>query len=244
MEKLLERITGLIAATTIFIIVVSASHEFGYFLRLGRFFQTFATASDYFTNALLWIPIGIITAIGWWNYGFLWTEPPRPNRKDWKTWIVPTLILGPAIGTFVFTSGGFTAFYLFALVYLWFLFFDRWVPGASPDVPLSIEVRSLFKFAVPLCLAFMTLGYSTATSDVISTSDPYIFRLKDTSNAELRIPLRNFERGILTRDVINDRIEFVPWDNIKAIAKPESSGSPPLSCRWFGISCGTLPIIP
>lgn len=247
MEKLLERITSVIAAMSALIVALSVSHEFGYFSYIGRFFQAFVTASDYFTNAILWMPVAIITIVGWQNWKFLWLDPPRATFNNWTSWILPTLLLGVPILLFLFVSEGGAYGYLAALVYLWFLFFDRFAPGAGLASEVSIELRSLVKIGFPVCAALFTLGYEHARSDlnVRANREPYLIRLKDQPLVSLRIPLRNFDKGVLLSDPTNHRIEFTKWDKIDSISKPlDTSAKAPLSCPLFGILCGANGAIP
>lgn len=247
MERILERITGLLAAGSALVIMFSVSHELGYFTYIGSyFFQAFVTASDYFTNAILWLPIAIISIATWRNYKFLWNETPKVTPGEWRSWIVPALLLGGPILMLIFMSEGVTAFYCVGLIYLWFLFFDYIIPKADPNSVLSVDLRELFKIVTPVCAALFTLGYDHASGDLnIHAKSPYIVHLKDSQDALLRIPLRSFDKGVLFNDPVNGRIEFMRWEKIDSLVKPrELREREPISCILASIRCRTISLTP
>ena len=45
---------------TVVMLVMSVSHEYGYFWSIGRPFQTFLTTTDYLTNGVLGSPLALI----------------------------------------------------------------------------------------------------------------------------------------------------------------------------------------
>ena len=54
-----------------------------------------------------------------------------------------------------------------------------------------------------------------------------------------RIILRTFDKGILVRDVVENRIELLKWDDIAKIYRfAPAPRDVPLSCSWFGVNCG------
>lgn len=240
MERILERITGLLAAGSALVITLSVSHELGYFTYIGSyFFQAFVTASDYFTNAILWMPIAVISIASWRNYNFLWNETPKIIRGEWKSWIVPALLVGGPILMFIFMQEGITTLYCVSAVYLWFLFFDYFFPKTNQGPALSSDLRELFKIVTPVCAALFTLGYDHASGDLnLKAKSPYIIRLKDSEDALLRVPLRSFDKGVLFNDPIKGRIEFVRWEKIDSIVKPmDLREREPISCLLFSLRC-------
>jgi hypothetical protein len=239
MEKILERITAVIAALTVVIIAVSVSHEFGYFAYIGgSFLQTFVSASDYFTNAILWLPVAAITIVGWWSWPSLLSDPPKPNIRDWKSWIVPVVLVGLPVASFFVLREGYPIFYLLMVEYLWLLSFEKFVPQGKPEIPYSIEARTLLKLSGAVSAAMFTLGYINADSDFSSANNSiYIVHTKDAGDLN-RILLRNFEKGILVRDPTKDRIDVILWGGIRSLEKtvsPKSKQS--LVCGWFKILC-------
>ena len=239
-EKSLEKMTGLLAALSALIITLSVSHEYGYFTYMGSFFQTFVTATDYFTNAIMWMPLAIVTALGWQNWSFLWKDIPKIEKGNWKSWILPSIILGVPILAFIFLSEAIPYFYLGAAVYLWFLSFDRFAPKLNNESQLALEIRNLVKIGVPICAALFNVGYERAKTDLTSKSSSitYILKVKDTQDVTLRVPLRTFDKGILVNNPLSHRVDFLKWDQIETIEKLTDVGSrDPLSCRWMNVLC-------
>jgi hypothetical protein len=243
MEKLLERMTGLVAAITLLVVALSVCHEFGYFWRIGGgFFQTFLTASDYFTNSVVWVPPAIFTVIGWWNWGSLVKDPTVPTLRQWKTWIVPALITALPIMSMIIFREPLPVLWLIAFVYYWALLFEIFVPVASPTIAYAYELRQFVKLAGPVCAGMVTLGYIDASNNLSGASDPYMLQIAGSKATILRYPVRNFDKGMLVRDPIEQRLEFLKWDDIESIKHSVSmNNSEPASCRWFGFgfSCGS-----
>ncbi len=242
LQSIIEKITALLAAFTVLIVALSVSHELGYFAYIGgRFFQTFLTATDYFTNAILWLPVAALTAIGWINYDWIWKQTPVPKKKEWRSWILPTIIIGIPVLCFVFLPEGPPTFYFMLFLYLWVLFSNRFISVENAEIALYVELLKLVKIGIPVCVALFTLGYISAKSDLNSFSGAYVIRLTNQGEPILRIPLRNFDKGLLARDAITNRIEFIRWDAIRSVSKPsELDSGMALGCRWFGIWCKAI----
>jgi hypothetical protein len=245
MDTILDKITGLVAAFTVFLVALSVSHEFGYFVHLGvPFFQTFVSATDYLTNAILWAPVGVISAIAWYNLGWLWNSPPLPTKGDWRSWRAPAVIIGLPLLIFIFAPDGIPLLYFSPVLYLWVILFDKFMPGANPKTRLAGELRSLLKIVVPICVAAFIIGYDRAGGDLSLKSGPYLLQIKGHDHVSLRIPLRNFDKGILVKDSNSNRIEFMKWDQVESVSKPISGQSRSLGCYLFGFLCPEQPPFP
>ncbi|WP_137043104.1 hypothetical protein [Pseudolabrys sp. FHR47] len=234
----LEKAATFITVSTVLIIALSSGHELGYFYRLGgNFFQTFITASDYFANAALWAPFALITIISWWHWKWVWEAPPSVPTRDWRTWVLPALIVIPPILVFIFGVESLKLLYLIAFVYLWLVVFEKILPLQGVN-GFPAEIRLLLRGSGPAFAALFYLGYISASGDMIVSKEPYILKLKDAHDSILRVPLRNFDKGVLFRDPVNNRIEFIPRENIESLGKMSfAERGTPLSCRWFAINC-------
>jgi len=129
--------------------------------------------------------------------------------------------------------------YLFIVIYFWVLLFERFVPQGKPEIPFSIELRKLLKLGGVACAAMFTLGYINASGDLKRTGDTSIYVIHTKSAGDLkRIPLRNFEKGMLVHEPINNRVEVVLWTDVKSVEKPVTPNSnQSLVCRWFKVLC-------
>jgi hypothetical protein len=56
MKAFLDNFAAILGAVTVSLLLLSVTHEYGYFWIVGSRFQTFLTTSDYFSNAILWLP--------------------------------------------------------------------------------------------------------------------------------------------------------------------------------------------
>ncbi len=57
MKALLDNFAAVLGSATIGLLLLSITHEYGYFWVVGSKFQTFLTTTDYFSNAILWVPL-------------------------------------------------------------------------------------------------------------------------------------------------------------------------------------------
>jgi hypothetical protein len=59
-KAFLDNFTAGLGAATVVLLLMSITHEYGYFWAVGRHFQTFLSTSDYFSNAVLWLPAMVV----------------------------------------------------------------------------------------------------------------------------------------------------------------------------------------
>ena len=56
---------GFIAGVTFVLICVTAAHEWGYFLSIGRHFQAMMQPSDYLVSSIYWLPpLAVVLVLG------------------------------------------------------------------------------------------------------------------------------------------------------------------------------------
>jgi len=77
MKAFLDHFAAVLGAVTVALLLMSVSHEYGYFWAVGRHFQTFLATSDYFSNAVLWLPAMMLAL-----YGFLDWDVLLGKRHD------------------------------------------------------------------------------------------------------------------------------------------------------------------
>ena len=61
---------------------------------------------------------------------------------------------------------------------------------------------------------------------------------------QLRIFLRNFDKGVLVRSAVNDNLEFYKWDSIVFVTRHAPENSKKLICNLFGVWCPMKPESP
>lgn len=209
---------------------------------VGSNFQTFVTPSDYFANAILWLPITLILIYIWINWQEL-KAPPLPNRTSWKSWIFPSvvLVLIPLLW-FFFGTMIFPHPILLSGIYLWAILLRYIFPVNDSDTAaLFATLRRIVQFAIPIAAATFVFGFIDGNNDLRSYRNPYIFHMKDDNQDELRIVLRNFDKGVLVRDPVKGRVEFIRWENVISIGRiAVATQNVPLSCYWLGLGCGEV----
>jgi hypothetical protein len=235
MHDFLDRATALIAVSTVGLLIFSVFHEWGYFWVVGSSFQSFLSSTDYFANAILWLPIA---AIGVWasvNFKLFQSGP-----NDWRTFsgivYLATAIIFPLI-VFFYTPYFLapTTFFL-SFITFWILFFDRIV--RKKENPLFEQIRLAAKYTGPICVGMFAYGMLQGGDDLARYDDPYLIEMKDNRGQLPRIVLRNFDKGILVRDAVQNHIEFVKWDEVVKLTKMSSGKRrESFSCDWFGIYC-------
>jgi hypothetical protein len=60
MKAFLDNFAAVLASATLALLLLSVCHEYGYFWGVGSRFQTFVSTTDYFSNAILWLPVLLI----------------------------------------------------------------------------------------------------------------------------------------------------------------------------------------
>ena len=86
-------------------------------------------------------------------------------------------------------------------------------------------------------------GSADANIDLTRKDNPYAFHLKGEQTERLEIFLRNFDRGVLVRDPVDNKIFFYRWDEITSISKSATEISGPMLCWIFPSWCKRAPPI-
>jgi hypothetical protein len=244
MKSLLENFAAILGAATLVLLLMSVSHEYGYFWAVGRFFQTFLTTSDYFSNAVLWLPVTVVILYFMldWNVLLGRRQPTTLGLKNRKAFW-NTVLMAASIAFFfaVAVSAPYTGVYAFLIpgIVLWTMYGSRLLSFA--DANLEIQARRIL-FATPVVMAALFgLGFAHGQYDLASFNEPYTLEMKKGENLH-RIALRAFDKGILVRDPVERRIEFVKWDDVTKISRLSSPSLQPLSCSLIRINCPDVPI--
>jgi hypothetical protein len=249
MKAFLENFGSILGAATLALLLMSVSHEYGYFWAVGRFFQTFLTTSDYFSNAVLWLPVTLVLLYLTTNWKGLteWRFAPigfNSQKALGNSALLASLIILP-VSAFFFEA--FTApyayfalyVYLFPLTFLWMRYGPRMLPFA--ETTLETQTQNMLLIAPVVIITLFAWGFANGQGDLIRFNEPYTLEMKKGENLH-RIVLRAFDKGILVRDAIEGRIEFVKWDDITKISRlAVIQPSEPLSCSWFRINCPDFP---
>jgi hypothetical protein len=242
MKAFLDNFAAILDSVTVLLLLMSVSHEYGYFWYIGRHYQTLLTTSDYFSNAVLWLPTGLVLLYAYLDWDvMLGRARYAPLGLNWEGVIFFLFFVIFPIVAFFYIPPTTPYIFLASLVVLWLRYGTRLLPFDGTDTELLQQIRRAL-IVVPVVMA-VVFGYGLGhgQSDLKSFDESYTLQLKDGEKVQ-RVLLRTFDKGILVRDVVEDRIEFVRWDDI---AKMYRFAPPPrnvsISCSWLGVNCPDLP---
>ena len=248
MKQLFEQFGLFVGALGVSILILSVSHEYGYFYSIGGNFQAMLSTSDYLGNAILWLPLGLGFAYLWIDFGLLRekTSAEKTNWKKWSSWILPAIVIGNFTVNFLLPFTFFTPIMLLVVfVYVWHLIWQFYLPSVGQDDPdLAKLVRAMVRLGPPVMLAMFVHGWWSADFDVKRFDDPYIFKIRDETEEKSRIFLRSLDKGVLLNNPIAKRVEFYRWEQIELIGKPKGNEPRGLACYFFRVGCRENPIIP
>jgi hypothetical protein len=71
MKTFLDSFAAILGAVTVALLLISVSHEYGYFWEVGSRFQAFLATSDYFGNAVMWLPALLIILYAYLDWDVL-----------------------------------------------------------------------------------------------------------------------------------------------------------------------------
>jgi hypothetical protein len=213
MNQLFERFPTILAVTSFAVLVTTVVHEWGYFLVVGAHFQTLVSATDYLSNSILWLPqtlalLGVAYATA---YALAWFAPPPTPPRVWVQQFLfisaPLLVsvVEPLVGIPFFLAG---VVFVGAGVYL----------RRQPETFSSTSIWVALGVPLVLSSAF-ALGVIEAQDDLRGTTDR-LFRIedKDSKVSDDVNLLRSFDRGILVNNATEKRVEFIRWDEVRAMS--------------------------
>jgi hypothetical protein len=250
MKAFLEHFAAIIGAFTVAVFAMSWCHEYGYFWVIGRQFQTFLTTTDYLTNVVLWLPLAVLFLYFYGEWSYLKDEEPK--KSDWstrKTMVAASMII-------LITLGFFTAIswppdlwsfgmLLFFVIVVWSAIWRKFVPVAPVEEPFAYVLKNVIRVAPPLLIGIFIYGLVNANQDLTGKYDPYAFQFKGQPTAKLLFFLRNFDRGALVRDQVDNKMTFYRWEDIEAISRTAGEIYGPMTCWMFPSWCSRpLPITP
>ncbi len=244
MKAFLDNFAAVLGAATVALLLLSVSHEYGYFWVIGSHFQTFLTTTDYFSNAVLWLPALFIAIYAYldWDVMLGLRRYALPGC-NWNgvVWAFIVIVL-PIIAFFFFPyPSPFT--FILPLVIVWLMYGARLLPFADTDAELLLQVRRVLTILPVVMAVAFGWGISQGINDLRSFGEPYTLQTKASPNQH-RILLRTFDKGILARDVAESRIEFIQWDELLKLYRfAPPPRAVPLSCSWFGLNCHNAPTI-
>jgi hypothetical protein len=248
-KAFLENFAAIVGVFTLSLLAMSWAHEYGYFWSIGRQFQTFLSTTDYLTNDVLWLPLTLFSLYGlidWWRLKE--DAPPTLDwMRDWKRkstwlWIAGGLLtlIGWVIGVtwpISYLSLGTAVLWV---TIIWSYAWRRYLPG-NVEAPWDAILRQTIRLGPPFLIGMFLYGSVDANRDLTRTDEAYVFQFKGQQDKRLRIFLRTFDKGLLTRNPIDNTLEFYKWDDVASISRINPGVSRPLACWVTGWMCGSQP---
>jgi hypothetical protein len=244
-KAFLDNFAAIFGTVTVVMLVMSVSHEYGYFWSVGRQFQTFLTTTDYLANGVLWLPLALV----FMYLTLQWRDtkadlPQKSNLTKWQRRL--TNVSSLAFVLFIFAMATWPLDFIIGAnlvgigVLAWAWMSRRFVKSVTSDDPFQLVARQMIRFGPPIILAMFVYGSVDAKNDLSRTDDSYAFQFKNDETPKQRVFLRNFDKGVLVRDAAAGKIEFYKWDDISKISRAVPSPSPSFMCRQFGFMCEGL----
>jgi len=241
-KAFLDNFAAVIGAFTIAIFAMSWAHEYGYFWSIGRQFQTFLTTTDYLTNDALWLPIAVFTVynnIDWWR--FAPQGPPKMNWKSKGTWIWLVVGVGLFIGwlTLVTWPLPFLALIttLLWVSIIWSHMWRGYANKITAEEPFKTPFIEAMRLGPVFLIGMFLYGSVDANKDLTRIDNPYLFKFKNQDAPKLELFLRNFDKGVLIRDAVSNRIQFYRWENIDWISAVAATPTRTPWCWVTGLMC-------
>lgn len=237
MKEFFDAAPKVIGVTSFIVLFMTIVHEWGYFYVLGWHLQTLATTYDYLTNAVVWFPTTASILFGAQFLEATMVVEGDKVRLNRVTLVMVSAV--PIIGilAYLFFGGdGSPALAVTSLCGIMSVFYlVKIVPGKW----ITKDWKHRFVVVAPLVpLTMLGYGISEGYSDLAKTTDVYAINQKEQQGTRQLVLLRNFEKGILVRDVPARRIEFIRWDNVTSISRlAASQKAVGYLCLWFGIVC-------
>jgi hypothetical protein len=242
-KALLDNFAAIFGTATVVMLVMSVTHEYGYFWSIGLQFQTFLTTTDYLANGVLWLPFALVFMYGTIQWKDIRRDlPEKTNLPKWQKRVSNGILVAFALFILSIATwpmnllAGLWFIVLGGLAWAW-LTRRRFSLSVTLDDPLQLIARQAIRFGPPVILAIFLLGSVNADRDLNGTDDPYVFQFKNDDSPKQRIFLRNFDKGVLVRDATERTIEFYKWDEITKISRAAPNPSLPFLCRRFGMMC-------
>jgi|HubBroStandDraft_5_1064220.scaffolds.fasta_scaffold283414_2 hypothetical protein len=156
MKAFLERFAAIVGTVTLTLLTLSVSHEYGYFLTIGRQFQTFLSASDYIINAVQWLPVGVIlmySAISWDSLKLTPTSGNRSNSSISRWMLLSMLIVAFVVLASVFIWPPDPILASMGMIYVvfgWALTWRKVYAKITVDPQLQDIIRDGLRFGIPV----------------------------------------------------------------------------------------------
>jgi hypothetical protein len=213
MNQLFERFPTILALTSFAVLITTVVHEWGYFLVVGTHFQTLVSATDYLSNSILWLPQTLALSGGAWASAYAMAKIAPPDEYRTTATFSKYFVFGAALFfSVVEPLIGIPIFLVAVVIELTHAYLRRW-PKAFSNTMRQVVLT----IALILAGTFVS-GALQGKDDLRGTDDLFRMERKEAPVSKDAQLLRSFDRGILVRNVIEGRVEFIRWDELRAMS--------------------------
>lgn len=259
---LLKYTPATIAAISFAVLCLAVTHEWAYFLVVGTQFQALMSATDYFTSSLFWLPLIIIgiTGAALINLVLRRLENFRTEeeiaasfkspKQAWRARRLPevlstTLIICLGLFQLIFENVYQIGVLSVAFGIAWLWLFIWIIKHEKVGKVVSRPTSFLLLFAPSLCVFAFFNGLSEGFLALTTVKAVYVVKLKDEPHERNWSVLRTLSAGPIARDLVDNRILFVRWENISffaaRVAVPDTRS---IACRIADFRCPPTPPTP
>lgn len=241
MKKLIDNFAAIVGGFTLALLLCSVCHEYGYFWVIGRSFQTFLSTTDYFNNAVLWLPAMAIVIYGLndWDV-MLGQRQLNPLGLNWSSAVGVLILFGFPLAAFFYFPPDNPYLYLLTAITLWLMYGVRLLPFKNTQSPDLQYVRQALVILPVIALVLFGFGAAQGRWDLDKVNAPFAIQTK-SGDIIARNILRTLSGGLLVRDPVKSRIEFLRWENVSKVIRFEPKPkNEPLACTWFGWNCPAI----
>jgi hypothetical protein len=244
MKAFLDNFAAAIGMATVGLLLLSVTHEYGYFWIVGSKFQTLLSTTDYFSNAILWVPFMTLVMYGYLDWDVLLGKRRYEIGRGWGNAIFFLSMFGSPVVAFFFYDHIWVFTFILPVVWLWVAYIAGKLPYADTDSEMQRLIHRAMVIAPVVALVSFGLGVGQGQTALETFAEPDQLELKQGAKIN-RILLRTVDKGVLVRDPSESRVEFIKWDEIQKLSRfvvPEHNAPP--SCDLFGINCPRPTTIP
>jgi hypothetical protein len=213
----IEQVPHLSAAFTALALLLSVTHDIGYFYVVGYKWLTIQTAGDYLSSAIGWLPFTLLSCFvgSIVGYGLTRLRPSRAKRPASTTLVV---VVGLALLAFVYFFSYPQPEPLISI-----MIGGAWIVIASAMLPPVNEQTRKFAGSIivitigpTIAALFYALGVLDGYDDVSGKLDRYVVEIRQRSDIHEVTVLRELERGILIRD--RQTNYFFRWEDVASVS--------------------------
>jgi hypothetical protein len=239
--SVLERWSQAATLVTGLTVGVSVLYNWAYFQVVSPKSIELMKISDHISSALEWLPASILaytasilgTMLTTSSHSVVWASGEWPG----KIWLVVGCVL---VGIIVIGQLFATPFDYSTEISVGYMLFILCALRVLSNKLWTWHETFIWIFAPLLVTVSLVQGDRQGISDITATSPNAILMLKMGPPLENTFILRNFDKGVLARNLGNNAVVFLPWEQVaRIVMSPEATSRQWRVCLVFHIFCSS-----